>query len=73
MRALILALIRTYQVAVSPWLPASCRYTPTCSEYARLAVERFGAARGSRLAARRVLRCHPFGGHGHDPVPTREA
>jgi putative membrane protein insertion efficiency factor len=70
MRALILALIRTYQAAVSPWLPASCRYDPTCSEYARIAVERFGAVRGSWLAARRVLRCHPLGGHGHDPVPT---
>lgn len=72
MRALILILIRSYQAAVSPWLPASCRYDPTCSEYARVAVERFGAARGSWLAARRVLRCHPLGGHGHDPVPTRE-
>jgi putative membrane protein insertion efficiency factor len=69
----IIALIRFYQTAVSPWLPASCRYTPSCSEYAREAVERFGAARGTWLAARRLLRCHPFAGHGHDPVPPREA
>lgn len=73
MRALIIALIRFYQAAVSPWLPASCRYTPSCSEYARQAVERFGAARGTWLAARRLLRCHPFAGHGHDPVPPRGA
>jgi len=69
----MIALIRFYQAAVSPWLPASCRYTPSCSEYARQAVERFGAARGTWLAARRLLRCHPFAGHGHDPVPPREA
>jgi len=71
MRAVIIAMIRVYQMAISPWLPASCRYTPSCSEYAREAVERFGAGRGTILAARRLLRCHPFGGHGHDPVPTR--
>jgi len=73
MRRVMIALIRFYQAAVSPWLPASCRYTPSCSEYARQAVERFGAARGTWLAARRLLRCHPFAGHGHDPVPPREA
>jgi len=69
MRTVILTLIRVYQAAISPWLPATCRYTPTCSEYARIAVERFGAARGTRLVIRRLLRCHPFGSHGHDPVP----
>ena len=73
MRAVIIGLIRGYQLAISPWLPASCRYTPSCSEYARQAIDRFGAARGGWMAARRVLRCHPFGGHGPDPVPTRDA
>lgn len=71
LRALILGLVRAYQAAISPLLPASCRFVPSCSEYARLAVERHGAARGSWLALRRLLRCHPFGGHGYDPVPAR--
>lgn len=73
MRRLIIALIRAYQVAISPWLPASCRFEPSCSEYARIAVERFGAGRGSWLALRRLMRCHPFGGHGPDPVPPPDA
>jgi putative membrane protein insertion efficiency factor len=58
-----------YKVALSPFLPPACRYTPTCSEYARDAVLLHGALRGSWLAARRLARCHPWGGHGHDPVP----
>lgn len=62
-------LIRFYQQAVSPYLPPSCRYTPTCSEYAAQALERHGAGKGSWLALRRLLRCHPWGGTGHDPVP----
>ncbi|MDX1394331.1 MAG: membrane protein insertion efficiency factor YidD [Gemmatimonadota bacterium] len=69
MRAVIVFSIRCYQATISPWLPATCRFDPSCSEYARVAVERHGAARGSWLAARRLLRCHPFGSHGHDPVP----
>jgi uncharacterized protein len=67
-RTLIL-MIRGYQVGISPFLPPSCRYTPTCSEYAAQAIRRFGAARGGWLATRRLLRCHPWGGSGHDPVP----
>lgn len=63
------ALIRAYQVAVSPMLGPHCRYTPTCSEYAREAIERYGAARGAWLAAKRLARCHPFHPGGHDPVP----
>jgi putative membrane protein insertion efficiency factor len=66
-----LMLIRIYQGAVSPWLPAACRYEPTCSEYARIAVERFGAGRGSWLAVRRIGRCQPFGNSGWDPVPDK--
>jgi putative membrane protein insertion efficiency factor len=54
---------------ISPWLPPSCRFTPSCSEYARIAVERHGALRGSWLAAKRLGKCRPFGSHGHDPVP----
>lgn len=69
LRGLIIGLIRAYQVGISPLLPATCRYMPSCSEYARVAVERFGAGRGSWLAVRRLLRCHPFGGAGLDPVP----
>ncbi len=69
MSRLLNALIRAYQVAVSPMLGPHCRYTPTCSEYAREAIERHGAARGTWLAARRLVRCHPFHPGGHDPVP----
>lgn len=66
---ILTAVIRFYQSAVSPWTPASCRFTPTCSEYARQAILTRGAGSGSWLALRRILRCHPWGGHGYDPVP----
>jgi len=65
----LLALIRGYQFLLSPWVGGSCRYWPTCSEYAREAIERHGAARGSYLAARRLARCHPYGRGGVDAVP----
>jgi len=68
---ILIFLIRLYRAAFSPLLPASCRYTPTCSRYAQTAVERFGALRGGWLAVRRLLRCHPLGGRGYDPVPPR--
>ncbi len=61
-------LLRGYKFAISPWLPASCRYVPTCSEYALEAVECYGALRGSWLALRRLLRCHPLVRGGYDPV-----
>ena len=67
-RNIALLLLRGYKLAVSPWLPASCRYVPTCSEYALEAIDRFGLLRGSVLAARRLLRCHPFAKGGYDPV-----
>ena len=62
-------LIRGYQLLVSPLLPPSCRFTPSCSQYALEAVRRYGAVRGSWLAARRLARCHPFHPGGFDPVP----
>lgn len=62
-------LIRGYQVAVSPLLPPACRYHPTCSQYAIEAIDKYGAARGGWMAARRILRCHPFHAGGYDPVP----
>jgi len=67
---LLLGALRFYKAQVSPALPAACRYTPTCSEYAMEAVERFGALRGSIMAIRRVLSCNPFSRGGYDPVPA---
>lgn len=69
-RRIIIALIDAYRASVSPLLPPTCRYTPTCSQYARTAVQRFGGLKGSWLAVRRLLRCHPLGGGGYDPVPA---
>ena len=66
---IFVALIRFYQMAISPLLPPSCRYTPTCSTYAVQALKKHGPFKGSWLALRRIMRCHPWGGHGHDPVP----
>lgn len=68
-RRLILGAIRAYQLLLSPLLPPACRFVPSCSEYAATAVRRFGPLRGGWLALRRLLRCHPFGGRGPDPVP----
>jgi putative membrane protein insertion efficiency factor len=68
-RGLAIALIRIYQVVLSPWLGPACRYEPSCSAYAREAIERHGLGRGSWLAVRRIGRCHPFAASGYDPVP----
>jgi len=65
----LMGAIGGYRRWVSPLLPPACRFTPTCSEYAAEAIGRHGAVRGSWLAMKRLARCHPFGGHGHDPVP----
>tara|TARA_B100000886_G_C20005908_1_gene319958 strand:- start:16 stop:237 length:222 start_codon:yes stop_codon:yes gene_type:complete len=58
-----------YQLSISPFLPASCRFTPTCSDYAKEAIIKFGAVKGFFLAVRRFSACHPWGRRGHDPVP----
>ena len=65
----LVALIRAYQLVISPALPPACRFTPTCSQYALEAIRRHGAARGSWLAVRRLARCHPFNPGGFDAVP----
>jgi len=67
-----LAAIQLYKLLISPLFTGSCRFMPSCSEYAREAVVRFGVVRGSMLTLRRLARCHPLGSHGFDPVPARE-
>ncbi|MFR9620995.1 MAG: membrane protein insertion efficiency factor YidD [Rikenellaceae bacterium] len=62
-------LILIYRKAISPLLPPMCRYTPTCSQYALEALRKHGLLKGLWLTVKRLLRCHPWGGHGHDPVP----
>ncbi len=64
--------VRAYRLVISPWLGANCRYRPSCSAYALEALEKHGAIRGAWLATRRIVRCHPGGGSGYDPVPERE-
>ncbi|MDR2037937.1 MAG: membrane protein insertion efficiency factor YidD [Bacteroidales bacterium] len=66
---LMIGLVRFYQSSISPLTPASCRYTPTCSQYAIEALQKYGVIKGTWLALKRILRCHPWGGHGYDPVP----
>jgi uncharacterized protein len=68
MKFVLVFLIRVYQRLISPLLPPSCRFTPTCSEYAAEAIKKHGAVRGLYLAVRRLLRCHPFHPGGYDPV-----
>lgn len=69
MKRALISLIRFYKRAISPYLPQSCRFTPTCSEYAVQAIERYGALKGLWLSIWRVLRCNPFCKGGYDPVP----
>ena len=67
----VLGLLTVYKGLISPLFAGSCRYVPSCSSYAREAIERHGVTRGSWLALRRLARCHPLGSHGFDPVPDR--
>jgi hypothetical protein len=69
MRFLLILLIKTYKIGVSPFLPPACRFYPSCSEYALEAVRKHGALKGSYLTIRRLLRCHPLCEGGFDPVP----
>lgn len=66
---ILLFIIKAYKTLLSPVLPPSCRYLPTCSDYAVKAIKKYGPFKGGWLAFKRILRCHPFGGHGYDPVP----
>ena len=65
----LVRLVRGYRIAISPFLGINCRFQPTCSSYAIEALERHGVLCGTALAARRIARCHPWGGSGYDPVP----
>ena len=69
MKRLLIAMVRFYRKNISPLRPPCCRYIPTCSQYALEALEKYGALKGSWLALRRFLRCHPFHNGGYDPVP----
>ncbi|MBX3279212.1 MAG: membrane protein insertion efficiency factor YidD [Acidobacteria bacterium] len=68
MKRTAIFLLRLYKYAISPLLPPSCRFTPTCSEYAMEAIAKYGVLKGSTMGARRLLRCHPFSAGGYDPV-----
>ena len=68
MKRVLIGFIKFYKVVISPLVPPSCRFVPSCSEYAVEAIERYGALRGGSLAMRRLLRCHPFHAGGYDPV-----
>ncbi|CAN5726091.1 membrane protein insertion efficiency factor YidD [soil metagenome] len=68
MKFLVLDFLRLYQTWISPFLPPSCRFTPTCSEYTKQAVEKYGAFRGTWMGTKRILRCQPFCKGGHDPI-----
>ena len=67
----VLLLLRGYKLTLSPLFAGSCRYSPSCSDYMRIAIHEHGLTTGVWLGLKRLARCHPFGGHGHDPVPPR--
>jgi putative membrane protein insertion efficiency factor len=71
LKSIMLLVIRLYQKVISPILPAACRFYPSCSEYSRESIMRFGAARGAWLTMLRLLKCHPFHPGGYDPVPNK--
>ena len=67
--SLLLFMIYLYQKFISPMMPASCRYTPTCSQYSKESIIKYGPLKGAYLAFKRVIKCHPWGGSGYDPIP----
>ncbi len=69
---MLICLARGYQLLVSPWLPQTCRFHPTCSGYTIESIRKFGAVSGGWLALKRIGRCHPWGGSGYDPVPEKD-
>jgi putative membrane protein insertion efficiency factor len=68
-KKIAIALVKFYQYSIRPLLPNACRYQPSCSAYSIEAINKYGALKGSYLGIKRILRCHPWGGHGYDPVP----
>ena len=71
MKTFLIGLVKGYRLFISPLFLPTCRFQPTCSQYAIEAIDRFGAGRGTWLAVRRILRCHPFNPGGYDPVPAK--
>ena len=69
LKRLHILLVKFYQAAIRPLLPSACRFTPSCSQYSIEALKKHGAFKGGWLSLKRILRCHPWGGHGYDPVP----
>ncbi|MBA2849722.1 membrane protein insertion efficiency factor YidD [Thermosulfuriphilus ammonigenes] len=72
MAKILIGLINLYQLFISPFFPPSCRFTPSCSEFTKEAISRFGSLKGLYLGLKRILRCHPFHPGGYDPVPEKE-
>lgn len=72
MKQLLIFIVKSYQYLLSPLFPASCRHTPTCSSYMIQAIQEWGALKGFWLGVKRISRCHPWGTHGYDPVPTKK-
>lgn len=72
MKYLFIGLVRLYQLVISPWMPSSCRYHPTCSQYSIEAFQKHGAVKGLWLTIKRIGRCHPWSKGGHDPVPEQK-
>jgi len=68
MKQIVIFLVRAYRLLLSPYLPPSCRYQPTCSQYAEEALDKYGALKGGVIALKRISRCHPWGGSGYDPL-----
>ena len=73
MKLIAIYFLRGYKLLISPLFPPSCRFTPTCSEYAAEAIGKYGFLKGVVLGVKRILRCHPWGNSGHDPVPAKNS